>query len=355
MALRAIKAAGFCALFGLFTLTAPQAGAAECRGLETGIDREKLIFYVNDGLKADAIGRSWDDLAGRLSGADDWLAASAYRTQDVAEAVVNARRVTKLVLEKVPNIQAQLDAMPDKGPEFPPIFFWPEGWKRMARAVNDSIRLEAESLAAEAEAHARGDGEEAARIAIARAADMGVFQGVFNAFDQEMLRSVPKAHPEFWLIRMRTHWQGMSDLRVERESARSMAENRAVSLKVARKYTDIAEAMTGDLAEMRKQLDGHRLALAPFFLTLTCDQTTADTALDIFMASLERHATASQEMIGVLKDYGELELTVWRDGPSDAIFERYDVLGFRYEAANAKLSAEWSVRAKLLAESVAGE
>ena len=346
------RALAFVAL-ALAVLAAMPARAADCSALETGIDRGKLVFYVDDAAEADAIAAVWSDLTLRMQRAAEWMNSAQWRNADLGEAILNARRVAALVREEVPKLEARVAAMPEDGPEFPPVFFWLDGWTRLAKAVHDSLVLEAKYLDADADARAADDIDEALRITLARNADLAGFEEYFAAFDRQTLARLPREHPERLMVQMRLHWEGMRDLYSQRDALSDEYEQRRMTPEIVAKLEGIADAIEADVAGFDALLPPFREKLEAYFLTLTCDPAAAGAALDRYMESYARYPALAREAAELLRDYAGIERDFGRRGATPDLFERYDAVSFRYDVMYQKASDEWSKRARILVEAVA--
>ena len=345
----------FAGLVVLAAMAASAAQAADCSALQTGIDREKLIFYVTDGARADKIGAAWYELEGKLGSAAEWLKLAPYRDGDPAEAVMNARSTADFAAKEVARLRAELKTMPEKGPSFPPVFFWPDGWQRLAFAVLDSLELQSKYLKQEADAVAAGDFEEVARIVQARNEDLSGFDKYFAAFDNQMVQLLPKRHPEHWLMVMRIHWHGLFDLYAARDETRDGDETREATLKIIEKLNQLARDIGADVPAFEATLAEHRQNLQPYFETLACDPEKAEAALDEYLQTYSDYAPLARETIDLLREYARIEVDYLNNGPTKEVFERYDAVSFRYEEVARKASDLWSLRAKLLTTAIAGK
>lgn len=328
------------------------AQAADCTSLSTGIDRDKLVFFVEDGARADALGSDWYALEGRLGRAADWLKLAPYREADATEAIVNARKTAEFAHGEIARLRADLKTLPKDGPSFPPVFFWPDGWLRLAFAVLDSLEIQAKYLAQEAEALAAGDMDEVARIANARNTDLSGFDSYFSAFDRQMVALLPKSHPERTLMEMRVHWHGLFALYAEREGKRDPDEIREASLNIIEKLNQVAGDIDSDIPKFEAAIPGFRADLAPYMLTLSCDQARADAGLDRYIASYRSFVPLAHKTVELLRDYARVEVDFLNNGPSEEVYERYDAVSFRYEEVAKAVSAQWSERAKILTEMI---
>ena len=335
-------------VLGLATTTQ----AADCSALTTGIDRDKLAFFVEDGARADAIGSDWYALEGRIGRAADWLKLAPYREADAAEAIVNARKTAEFAQKEIARLRADLKTLPKDGPSFPPVFYWPEGWLRLTFAVLDSLQIQANYLAEEAEAVAAGDMNEVARIANARNTDLSGFDSYFAAFDRQMVALLPSSHPELTLMEMRVHWHGLFALYAEREAKRDAAEVREASLKIIEKLNQVARDIDADIPKFEAAIPGFRKHLAPYLLTLSCDEARAKAGLERYIASYEAFVPLAHKTVELLRDYARVEVDFLNNGPSEEVYERYDAVSFRYEEVSKAVSAQWSERAKILTEMI---
>ena len=342
-------------MLSLALLIGPQAQAADCSALTAGIDRDKLIYYVEDGVRADAIGSAWFHLEGRLGRAIDWLKMAPYRDGDVTEAVVNARNTAELVRTETVKLRARLAEMPSTGPSFPPVFFWPEGWHKLAFVVMDSLELQADYLREEAEAMAAGDMAGAVRINQARNADMSGYDKYFAAFDRVMVALMPEGHPEHTLMMMRVHWHGLFDLYAERDRKGEAAEIRDASLKIIKKLNELAKQIEAEIPNFEATLDGHRRNLAPFLLALSCDAAAAEAGLDKYMETYRAFLPLARQTVELLREYARIEVEFLNNGASSDLYDRYDAVAFRYEMVTKKGSEQWSKRTSILSGLIAGK
>lgn len=342
-------------VLALLVLSVPAARAADCSALTTGIDRDNLVYYVQDGARADAIAAAWYELEGRLGRAADWLKLSTFRETNAAEAIVNARKIAEFALGETARLRAELKEMPDHGPSFPPVFYWPEGWRRLAFAVLDSLDLQARYLQAEADALVAEDMAEVARIAQARNQDLSGFDRYFAAFDRQMVDLLPENHPEHMLMAMRVHWHGLFDLYAAREARTGEEEVRAASLKIVEKLNQLAKEIEADIPRFEATLAGHGDRLTPFLLTLSCDDAAAGKAREQYMATYRAFLPLVRETVELLRDYARIEVDFMNNGPSTELYDRYDAVAFRYEEVVRKGSKQWSERARILADLIARE
>lgn len=341
------------ACLALAVLVASPSHAADCSALTTGIDRDKLIYYIEDGARADAIGAAWHELEGRLGRAADWLKLAPYREADAAEAVVNARKTAEFAQGETARLRAELKAMPEDGPSFPPVFYWPEGWRKLALAVLDSLDIQAGYMLAEADALAAGDMAEVARISQARNEDLSGFDKYFAAFDRQMVALLPRDHPEHMLMVMRVHWHGLFDLYAEREGKTAEEDVRAASLKIIEKLNQLAKEIEADIPRFEATLTGHRDRLKPFLVTLACDPAAAEKGLDRYLATYRDFLPLAGQTVELLRDYARIEIDFMNNGPSTELYDRYDAVAFRYEEVVKKGSKQWSERARILADLIA--
>ena len=337
----------------LVALLPAAADAADCSALATGIDREQLVFYVDDGAKADALGVEWSDLGARLTRAEEWLTTSTYFKTDAGEAIVNARRTVELVRAEVPKLRAKLAAMPEDGPDFPPVFYWPEGWPLLGMAVLDSLLLRADYLERETDALARGDWDEANRINNRRNEDLAGFEDYFTEFDRKVLDLLPEDHPERVLMELRLVWHGITDLYAERDRIADREHRRTTTIAIAEKLRGMANAMDEAMMTYDIALNWYEPKLLPFFETLTCDRASAEALHAEYMRSYREFPALAAQVADLLRANARLEMEFWSTGPTEDLYDRFNRVSYEYDEIYDRIMDGWSSRARLMVDAVA--
>jgi hypothetical protein len=337
----------------LVALLPAAAGAADCSALATGIDRGQLVYYVEDGAKADALGVEWTELGTRLTRAEEWLTTSSYFKTDAGEAIVNARRTVELVRAEVPKLRAQVAAMPEDGPSFPPIFYWPEGWPLLGTAVLDSLLLRADYLERETDALARGDWDEANRINNQRNQDLAGFEGYFAAFDGKVLELLPEDHPERVLIELRIVWYGITELYAERDRITEEEHRRASTVAIAEKLRAMAKAIDDAMMTYDIALNWYEPKLLPFFETLTCDRASAEAIHAEYMKTYREFPDLAVKVADLLRENARLEMEFWSTGATEELYDRFNRVAYEYDAVYDRIMDGWSSRARLMVDAIA--
>ena len=329
------------------------AQAADCSALATGIDRGQFVFYVEDGAKADALGVEWTELGTRLTRAEEWLTTSIYFKTDAGEAIVNARRTVELVRAEVPKLRAQVAAMPEDGPDFPPIFYWPKGWPLLGVAVLDSLLLRADYLERETDALARGDWREANRLNNQRHQDIAGFEDYFAEFDRTVLELLPADHPERVLMELRMIWYGITDLYAERDRVEEEQHRRATTIAIAEKLRAMAVAIDEAMMTYDVALNWYEPQLLPFFETLTCDRALAEAIHAEYMRTYREFPDLAAQVADLMRENARLEMEFWSLGATEELYERFNRVAYEYDAVYDRIMDGWTSRARLMVDAVA--
>lgn len=348
-----LVALAFCALVGEPAAQAQPGSPATCADHKTGIDREQLIFFVRDGVKANELSVEIERLMALAAGAENWLASAELMNGDRAEARVNARHVVRSIEQAVPVLRARLAEMVDEGPEFPPALYWPKGWKPFVGNLIDSLEIQSGHLGEEIQLRAAQDWEGLQRLLAAREADLLAYERAGADFNRELIDLVPSDHPENVLVRMYALWDGTSDLRMERDAASDLDAAERAAAKLARRLAEIADELDQLAIELEGTLDTHGEALLPIFETLACDPADAAAGRDAYIQTYRDTAPLIGLTAEIARDLARATIELARDGASQSLFERYEEIAFRTERVWRQIGDLWTARARIMADAIA--
>ena len=317
------------------------------------IDRDALIFYLEDGLAASRFYEKESDLIAALSGADTWLGEAQYTNTGVGEALHHGRAVVERLDRELVELDKELAGFRREGPEFPPVFYWYDDWVDWRRASLDLLRLQTGHLRDMIRAVAGGDDEKVWAAQSAADIDRLAFQVYFDSITDQINETLPEGHPDRILNNAFGKWETYSALQVKRAEAQDDAAYRDATLEIAAELKRISAHIAGNAEALDAALVQHRAALAPFVQVLTRDEDRTEAALDRIMESYRQTADVVRGFAGVYGDTAKHELKVWRDGPTPELFAGYTEFQYRYEALNTRLNALWTERAEIMVGAIA--
>jgi len=345
-----IAGVSVCIIAAVLFFFAPAARSADT---DIKIDRDRLIFFLNDSLAVHDYSDELDQLFSDLYGASSWLDDAAYSNVNAGEAIVNARRVVETINRQAPGLAARIEGFPRTGPSFPPIFYWFEDWHEWQRVALDAMAVNASHLADQIDAMNARDPDRVLRVQDARGKDQAAFDIYFAEIDRQVIETLPEDHPTRLLLQADQAFRALADKNLQRNLATDEALREQMTLDLARAYSDAADQTVAMLRQFEMSIDPFGADLRPLVKVLTRDEAEAERVTAQVLKVFHQANQDASGLVEAVREYARLELLFYRDGPSPELFEGFTRAGQNIDAFYAMRSAAFRKQTEILIAAIA--
>ena len=317
------------------------------------INRQELIFVVEDGLAASDFYADMLALDSKIYRAASWLIEATDTNQAIGEAVMHARAVINAARPEIPKLRKRLAEFPIDGPSFPPVFYWFSDWPKVQAAWLDQMTLRLDHLSAEADAVDAWDWDRIIAIRAQREDDIVAFQQFFDASDRKSFSVMPEDHPDRMLAGFYASLDEAYALASERLTALDEEEISNLTVKIVQAYQR-AEVETNDLIDrIDAVLPMHREKVLPFVQVLTNDPTRAEQVTDKLIEQYQGTLATQREWVNSLRAITKIEARSIQEGWTDELIQLHGVEALRMDELRTQYAEGWRLRAALMVQAIA--
>lgn len=323
------------------------------QAIASEIDRQKLIFVVEDGLAASDFYADMLELDSKIYRASSWLIEATDTNQAVGEAVMHARAIIDASRPKVPKLRARLAEFPIDGPSFPPVFYWFSDWPKVQAAWLDQMSLRLDHLNAEADAVDAWDWDRIVAIRAQREEDIVAFQQFFDESDRKSFSVMPEDHPDRMLAGFYSSLDEAYALAADRLAVFDEAEIRQLTVKIVQAYRHADQETTELIDQIDAVLPKHRTNVLPFLQVLTKDPGRAEQLADSMVTQYRDSLKTQRQWVGSLRKITEIEARSLQEGWTDELIQLHGAEALRMDELRTEYAEGWRRRAALMVEAIA--
>jgi len=317
------------------------------------IDRDKLIYVIEDGLAASDFYADMIAMDSKIYRASSWLSEATDTNQSVGEAVMHARVVIDAARPELPKLRARLAEFPIDGPSFPPVFYWFSDWPKVQSAWLDQMKLRLDHLGAEADAVDAWDWDRIVAIRAQREEDIVVFQQFFDASDRKSFSVMPEDHPDRLLAGFYSSLDDAYTLSAERMTVFEESEIARLTLEIVQAYRRAETDTTRLIDQIESVLPKHRENVLPFTQVLAKDPSRAVQLADDLIGQYRETLQIQRRWLESLSMITKIEARSVQEGWTEELIQLHGSEALKMDKLRTEYAEGWRKRAALMAEGIA--
>lgn len=317
------------------------------------VDRDKLIYVIEDGLAASDFYADMIAVDSKIYRASSWLIEATDTNQAVGEAVMHARAVIDATRPELPKLRTRLADFPTDGPSFPPVFYWFSDWPKVQSAWLDQMKLRLDHLSAETDAVDAWDWDRIVAIRAQREEDIVAFQQFFDESDRKSFSVMPEDHPDRMLAGFYSSLDDAYTLSAERLAVFEESEIARLTLEIVRAYRRAEADTTRLIEQIEEVLPKHRENILPFMQILAKDPARAVQLADDLIGQYHETLKIQRRWLESLRAITKIEARSVQEGWTDELIQLHGSEALKMDKLRTEYAEGWRKRAALMVDGIA--